>query len=78
MSRFPDNPSRRPAVVTGASSGIGQAVARALAADGHPVVLGARRLEEMETTAAEIRAAGGVAHRAPVRARGAASVTRRA
>jgi len=45
--------------VTGASSGIGQATARALAGAGHPVVLGARRLEICESIAAEIRAGGG-------------------
>ncbi len=46
-------------MVTGASSGIGQATARELASVGHPVVLGARRLAECEETAAAIRAAGG-------------------
>ncbi len=49
-------------MVTGASSGIGAAVAAALAAAGHPVVLGARRVEKCEEVAAEIRAAGGEAH----------------
>lgn len=49
----------RAAIVTGASSGIGEATARALAAAGHPVVLGARRVERCEEIAAEIRAAGG-------------------
>ncbi|HEY3143874.1 MAG TPA: SDR family NAD(P)-dependent oxidoreductase [Acidimicrobiales bacterium] len=42
------------AVVTGASSGIGEATARALAADGWSVVVGARRRERVEKLAAEI------------------------
>jgi Short-chain alcohol dehydrogenase of unknown specificity len=49
------------AVVTGASSGIGEATARMLAAQGARVVLGARRAERLETLAEEIRAAGGEA-----------------
>src|SRR4051812_16018789 len=47
------------AVVTGASAGIGMAVARHLAREGIAVVLGARRIERLEAGATEIRAAGG-------------------
>ena len=62
MSRFVAHPEHRPSVVCGASSGIGAASARALAAAGHPVVLGARRVERCEEVAAGIRAEGGQAH----------------
>jgi NADP-dependent 3-hydroxy acid dehydrogenase YdfG len=46
-------------VITGASSGIGEATARLLAAKGAKVVLGARREDAIRRIAAEIREAGG-------------------
>ena len=52
----------RIALVTGASRGIGAAIARTLADNGAEVVLVSRRLEACEAVAADIRAAGGKAH----------------
>jgi len=54
--------SYRVALVTGASSGIGRAVALALAEQGLAVGLCARRIERLETLAGEIVANGGRAH----------------
>jgi NADP-dependent 3-hydroxy acid dehydrogenase YdfG len=48
-------------VITGASSGLGEATARHLGALGAPVVLGARRTDRISTIAAEINKAGGKA-----------------
>ncbi len=66
MPRFDPHPERRPAVVTGASSGIGAATAIALAAAGHPVVLGARRVERIEELAAKLVADGAEAAAVPL------------
>jgi NAD(P)-dependent dehydrogenase (short-subunit alcohol dehydrogenase family) len=49
-------------LVTGASRGLGRALATQLARAGSRVVLVAREIEALEQAAAEIRAAGGVAH----------------
>ena len=52
--------------VTGASSGIGEATARAFSAAGHPVLMMARRIDRMEVC---------VARQAPAKHKQAASAT---
>jgi NADP-dependent 3-hydroxy acid dehydrogenase YdfG len=57
MSRI----SGKVVAITGASSGIGEATARLLAAQGARVVVGARRSERLEALVADITAKGGSA-----------------
>lgn len=60
---MPDNTvmTRKIALVTGAGSGVGRAVALALAADGYRLALAGRRAEPLESLAEQIRADGGEA-----------------
>lgn len=53
--------ANRVVLITGASSGIGEATARLLADQGAKVVLGARRTERLEQIVSEIRERGGIA-----------------
>jgi NAD(P)-dependent dehydrogenase (short-subunit alcohol dehydrogenase family) len=51
--------TERVVIVTGASSGIGEAIAREFAGDGAMTVLAARRADKLTALAAELREAGG-------------------
>ena len=61
MPRFAPLPERRPAIVAGASSGIGEATAVELATHGFPVALGARRVDKLDYIVGKINANGGEA-----------------
>jgi NADP-dependent 3-hydroxy acid dehydrogenase YdfG len=61
-----DGISGKTIAITGASSGIGAATARHLAAAGANVVLGARRADRLASLVEEIRTEGGQAHAVPI------------
>src|SRR4051794_1720067 len=61
LARMPD----RVAVVTGVSSGIGEATAKALAREGYAVALAARREERIKELAEQIASSGGKALAVP-------------
>ncbi len=55
------NINRKVVIITGASSGIGKATANLLAQNGAKVILGARRIDRLETIVKDIHAEGGIA-----------------
>lgn len=75
MSGFrPDLLANRVAFVTGASSGLGRHFAQTLAVHGATVVLGSRRVTELQALVADIEAAGGSAHAVELDVRDPASI----
>ena len=64
--RMKEQSTRKVAIVTGASSGIGEALAVAMAAQGTHVVLVARSVDRLAALAARIEGAGGKATVLPV------------
>ena len=64
----------RVVIVTGASSGIGRAIAARIGRAGTTVVLAARRADELATLAGEIEAAGGAAVVVPTDVRDPAAI----
>jgi NADP-dependent 3-hydroxy acid dehydrogenase YdfG len=60
------NVKNKVVAITGASSGIGEATARYLAAKGAKIVIGARRVEHLKLIADEIQVAGGEVRYTPL------------
>jgi len=61
VSNINTNIEGKVVVITGASSGLGEATARLLSAQGASVVLGARRVERIQAVADELTSSGGKA-----------------